>query len=320
MPTPSPVAADATGLADSSWISRVRDALRDYPKYTVDTWTSDGSAGVVSFTGVPLTVSKPPINFTGDTPSGTTTSLLVRDNTAGQNYTVITTGTPTSTQVLVNHDTGEIQWLAAPAVSHAIQISYQAVRWTDASISAALYAGLRAMFPRVGKTYVDTSIPIQVNVWDYTLPLWCQDPRARPIKVEIADPYIATEPFVPMDNWERVGLTQLHIPRSQRYSPVARLRITGWGPYLSLGDLEPQLYELPKWYALGVLLPHQETKRIREDQMVPLTQEGGQAPGLLVQTGDYFARRFEQELDRLARNAGPGYAVGIRTVYQRARH
>lgn len=311
MPTPSPVAADSTGLADSSWISRVRDALRDYPKYTTDAWTSDGSNGVVAYTGAPLTVSKPPIN------SG---SLLVRDNTAGQNYTVRTSGVPGATEVLVNYDTGEIQWLAAPAVSHAIQISYQAVRWTDDSITAALYAGLRAMFPRVGKTYTDTSIPIRVNVWDYTLPVWAQDPRARVTKVEIADPYIPTEPFVPMDNWERVGLTQLHIPRAQRYSPVARLRVSGWGPYLTLGDLEPQLYELPKWYALGVLLPHQETKRIREDTMVPLTQEGGQAPGLLVQTGDYFARRFEQELDRLARTAGPGYSVAIRTVYQRGGH
>lgn len=310
-PVPSPVAADATGLPDSQWVNRVRDALRDYAKYTVDAWTADGSNGVVGYTGAPLTVSKPPVN------SG---SLLVRDNTASQNYTVITTGTPSATQVLVNYDTGEIQWATAPTTGHAIQISYQAVRWTDDSIMGGLYAGLRAMFPRVGKTYTDTTVPIQVNVWDYTLPLWAQDPRSRVVKVEIADPYISTQPFVPMDNWERVGLTQLHIPRSQQWAPTARLRITGWGPYLQLADLEPQLYELPKWYALGVLLPHQETKRIREDLMVPLTQEGGQAPGLLVQTGDYFARRFEQELDRLARNAGPGYAVGIRTIYQRKRH
>lgn len=262
-------------------------------------------------TGAPLTVSKAPIN------SG---SLLVRDNTAGTDYTVVTSGSPSATQVLVNYDTGEIQWLTAPTTGHAIQISYQAVRWTDDSITAALYAGLRAMFPRVGKTYVDTSVSIAVDTWDYTLPVWAQDPRSRVVKVECADPYISIEPFRPLDNWERVGLTQLHIPRSQAYSPIARLRITGWGPYLQLGDLEPQLYELPKWYALGVLLPHQETKRIREDTMVPLTQEGGQAPGLLVQTGDYFARRFEQELDRLARSPGPGLALPIRTVYDRIRH
>lgn len=221
---------------------------------------------------------------------------------------------------MVNHDTGEIQWATAPTTGNAIQLSYQAVRWTDASINAALYAGLRAMFPRVGKTYTDTSVPIQVNVWDYNLPIWAQDPRARVTKIECRDPNVLTQPWKPLDNWERVGLTQLHIPQSQRYSPAAYLRISGWGPYLQLGDLEPQLYELPKWYALGVLLPHQETKRIREDTMIPLTQEGGQGPGLLVQTGDYFARRFEQEMDRLARLQGPGMAVAIRTTYQRARH
>src|ERR1700676_3076323 len=126
MPIPSPVAADSTGLPDSQWVIDVRDSLRDYPKYVVDAWTSDGSNGVVSYTGAPLTVSKPPINYT----AGAST-LLVRDNTGAVNYTVITAGTPSATQVLVNHDTGEIQWATAPAASHAIQISYQAVRWSD---------------------------------------------------------------------------------------------------------------------------------------------------------------------------------------------
>jgi len=322
MPTPMPVAADSTGLPDITWVTDVRDGLRDYAKYTTDAWTADGVNGIVTFTGAPLTVSKPPINYTIDGAGNfSTSSLLVRDNTAAQNYTVIVSGTPSGTQVLVNHDTGEIQWATAPVAGHAIQLSYQAVRWTVASITTALYAGLRAMFPRVGKTYADTSVQIQVNQWDYTLPNWCQDPRSRITKIEVADPYIPTEPFRPdIISWERVGLTTLHLPSSQRFSPVARLRISGWGPYLALGDLEPQLYHLPIWYALGVLLPKQEAKRIREDTMVPLTQEGGQTPGLLTQTGDYYARRFEQEIERLGRTMGPGYNVPLTTVYQRRRY
>src|SRR5690349_3142556 len=107
MPIPTPVAADSTGLPDTTWITDVRDALRDYPKYTTETWTADGSNGVVSFTGAPLTVAKPPINIPGGLASNT--SLLIRDFTASQNYSVITSGTPSGTQVLVNHDTGEIQ-------------------------------------------------------------------------------------------------------------------------------------------------------------------------------------------------------------------
>src|SRR5665213_3143085 len=230
MPIPSPVAAESTGLADSVWITHVRNRLKDYPKYTTETWTADGSNGVIGYTGAPVTVAKPPINISGDIMSGTS-SLIVRDNTAGQNYTVITSGTPSSSQVLVNHDTGEYSWAAAPAVGHVIQLSYQFCKWTDASITTALYDGLHAMFPRVGKTYTDTSIQIAVNQWDYTLPVWFQDPRSKITGVEIADPYIPTEPFRPAPaGFRRVGLSSLHLPWSQRYSPVARLRVHGWGP------------------------------------------------------------------------------------------
>ena len=316
MPIPTPVAADSTGQPDSSWITDVRDALRDYPLYRTGTWTADGTGGVVSYTGGPLKVANPPINFAGGVRNGgSTSSLLLRDFTASQNYTVVTSGTPSSTQVLVNHDTGEIQWAAAPTTAHVIQYSYQSVRWTDDSILTALYDGLRAMFPRVGKTYTDTSIQIQVNQWDYTLPVWFQDPRAKLTGLEIADPFIPTEPFRQAPSGSRrVGLTSIHLPWSQRFSPVARLRVHGWGPYLQLGDLEPQLYALPIWYALGTLLPKQETKRIREDTMVPLAGSGGQQPGLNMQTGDYFARRFEAAMAILART--PTQTLPMATTYQ----
>jgi hypothetical protein len=316
MPVPAPVAADSTGLPDSVWITKVRDALRDYPKYTTEAVTGDGTNGAVGFTGAPLTVAKPPINIVGDILAGTS-SLVIRDATASQVYTVITSGVPGPTQVLVNHDTGEIQWATAPTAGHIIQYGYQFCRWTDQSIINALYDGLHAMFPRVGKTYTDIEIPIQVNVWDYALPVWFQDPRSRLLSLEIADPYIPTEPWKPAPpGIRRIGLTTLHLPWAQGYSPTARLRISGWGPYLTLGDLEPQLHDLPIWSALGTLLPKQETKRIREDTMVPLAQTGGQTPGQQLQTGDYFTRRFEAAMAILARTPGPGPSLPIATSYQ----
>jgi hypothetical protein len=97
----------------------------------------------------------------------------------------------------------------------------------------------------------------------------------------------------------------LHLPWSQGYSPTARLRVSGWGPYLALGDLEPHLFALPTWYALGTLLAAQESKRIREDTMVPLAQIGAQQPSLLLQTGDYFIRKFDAELEAQKRTIGP---------------
>ena len=319
MPTPAPVAADSTGLPDSVWITKVRDALRDYPKGTTEVWTADGTNGVVGYTGAPITVAKPPINIVGDILSGTST-LLIRDATSGQVYTVITSGTPSATQVLVNHDTGEIQWATAPIASHIIQLGYQFCRWTDQSITNALYDGLHAMFPRVGKTYTDIEIPIQVNVWDYALPVWFQDPRSRITALEIADPYIPTEPFrTAPAGIRRIGLTTLHLPWAQRYSPTARLRLQGWGPYLTLGDLEPQLHDLPIWSALGTLLPKQESKRIREDTMVPLAQSGGQTPSLQLQTGDYYTRRFEAAIAILARIPPAGLPIPMQRQW-RMRH
>ena len=307
-PIPSPAAEDSTGLADSSWITRVRDALRDYPAYTIGTWQADGVNGVIGPNAVPLRTDKSPIN------DG---SLLVYDATTATNYTVITTGSPSAGQVLANYDTGELVFGAAPAAADAIQISYQWCKWRDQTILDNLYAGLRAMFPRVGKVQEDNSVNIQVNVWDYTLPSFCQDPRSRIYDVQIRDPNVPTEPYHDIaGGWFRKGLTTLHIPQAQRYSPVARLWIYGWGPYLTLGDLEPQLYHLPVLYALGLMMPKQDTYRLRQDAMVPLTQEGGQAPLLMTQSGDHFMKQFETEMERLARVMGPGYNIRLRSYLE----
>jgi hypothetical protein len=241
-------------------------------------------------------------------------SLSVRDNTSAVNYTIITSGTPTGTQLLANFDTGELRFPIAPAANDVVQINYQTVKWRDQKILDALYAGLREMFPHVGKVYTDTSTSIQVNVWDYTLPVWAQDPRSRVYNVEIRDPGIIVEPYRDIrGGWYRVNLTTLHIPRSQYYSPVGNLRIVGWGPYLVLGDLEPQLFHLPVWYALSVLLPKKESFRLRQDTAVPITQEGGQAPGLLTQTGEYYYQRFKECLAELAKVPGPGWNIKVRT-------
>jgi hypothetical protein len=307
-PVPAPVAADSTGLPDSQWITSVRDGLEDYQEYKLDSWTADGTNGVVGANAAPVKTTLRPIN------DG---SLTVRDNTAAVNYSVITSGIPTSTQVLANLNTGELTFASAPAASHVIQMSYQPVKWRDQKILDALYAGLRAMFPRVGKTYTDTSINIQVNVYDYTLPLWAQDPRSRIYNVEVRDPGILIEPYREIRRgWKRVNLTTIRLFASQSYSPIANLWVNGWGPYLTLGDLEPQLYDLPVWYALSVLLPKKESFRLRQDTAVPLTQEGGQAPTLLTQTGEYYAQRFERELERLERLPGPSWNIRVLTTYQ----
>jgi hypothetical protein len=181
--------------------------------------------------------------------------------------------------------------------------------------------GLRAIFPVCGKTYTDTTVKIAVNQWDYSLPTWFNDPRSRIISIEVNDLNIPTEPYKPAPpGEERVGLGVLHLPWAQRFGPTAILRIVGWGPYLRLGDLEPQLYNLPIYYALSVLLPKRETKRIREDTIVPIAQLGAAQPTLHMQTGDYWARRFEVALKNLERLPGPTSRRPWASMRQRSRY
>ena len=312
-PIPTPVASDATGLPDSQWVGDVRDALEDYPDPKNESWTADGVGGVFGAGAGPLRLQNKPYD---GTPVGTYVS--VTDNGVAQ--TVVTTA-PTSGQVQIDYNKRALIFPTAPTSTHTIAVGYYSCTWTDASILTALYAGLRQMFPSVGKTYFDSSIQIQVNKWDYTLPLWAQAPDAQISLVEFQDPSIATEPWRPLNNWARRGLTQLHVPGAQRLSPVAKLRVTGWGGYQQLSDLEPDLYHLPIWYALSVLLPKKEAFRIRQDTMVPLTQEGGQQPGLQVQTGDYYAKRFDAELKQKKRAYGPpGSSRPIATTYAVTNH
>src|SRR5438552_18100033 len=107
-PIPNPVASDSTGLPDLTWITDVRAGLRDYPKKLIETWTADGVNGPSAVAAAPLSVLYPPIN--GD---ATANTPLIRDNTAATNYTVIDSGAPAAGQVLVNYDTGELQFASA---------------------------------------------------------------------------------------------------------------------------------------------------------------------------------------------------------------
>lgn len=318
-PVPNPAAADSTGLPDSSWIAKVRDALEDYPRWLLEQFTGDGVSGVNTAGSAPLSIQFPKIN--GSSVAGDNTPL-VQDTTGPVNYVVVDYPTvPAAGQVQVNYDTGEFTFQAAPTNGHTIQISYQTCKWRDQAILDALMDGLRAMFPTCGKTYVDNSLQITNLQWDYQLPAWFNDPRSKIIQIEINDLNQPTEPYkLAPPGEERVGLGILHLPWAQRYGTTAVLRITGWGPYLRLADLEPQLYNLPVWSALGSLLPKKETKRIREDTMVPAAQLGAAQPTLHLQTGDYWERRFQAALANLARLPGPTNRRPWASMRQRTRY
>lgn len=315
-PTPQPQSVASSGVPDSQFITDVRRSLGDQPIWLREQQSGDGTNGVNSAAAVPFRVGRPPIydNTTSNTPLYVTVG--------GTSQTVISTGTPGTNQVLVNYENGELTFGAAPASgTNNVLWAYQKVKWTDQAILNALMAGLRAMFPKVGKEYVDTSVTIQVVKWDYQVPVWAQSPGSEIYGVEVQPAGISVVPFRPLaaPDWDRIGVNTLHIPESQMYPPNSILRITGRGPYLKLGDLEPQLYELPILYACFSLLAKEEAVRLRDDRMAAASSEGAHAPGQMTNTSGFYKKMFDQELDKV-RRVGGGWRKKFITVYQRRRY
>lgn len=304
-PVPLPFAAEGTGLNDAQWITDCRDALKDWPMYTNESGTGNGVSGAVSAGSTPWRVTRPPIN------DG---SLSV--TVAGGAQTVIETGTPTGTQVLVNYDTGELTFGTVPASSAAIAIGYQLCTWRDRTILTALMAGLREMFPRVGKLHSDQSNLVQVNTWEYQLPGWAMDPRSQILRLQVRDPDVPTQDWKDIWKYERVGLGTIRIPSAQRYSTAARMRVQGWGPYLELGDLEPQLYHLPIWFAAGTLLLKKASLQARSDSM-PAVEQGAQRVTDMASLGQLYLQRFDSAMQEMQKAPGPGRRLRIVTSYDK---
>jgi hypothetical protein len=192
-------------------------------------------------------------------------------------------------------------------VGATVTIGFRWVRWTDRTILEAVVAGMRQLFPAIGKTYVDTSIRLQANTWDYRLPSWASDPRSRLLSIEVRDPDVLTQPYNPIRSWELNGDSTVMIPRSQSYSPAAGLRITGWGPYLYLGDMEPQLRSLPIWYAIGTIVADRAAADQRNDTLVPASQEGKSPTLDQLNVGKHYMNLFQAAKQDLERAAGPKF-------------
>lgn len=297
-----PLIGESTGLADSVWIADVRDKLRDYLFRVNESKAADGSSGVNTSTSMPYRVSRPPIN------DG---SLICTVNAVAQ--AVIESGAPGANQVLVNYDTGELTFSAAPPATQPIAVQYQPVRWRDQTILNALYAGMRRIsLVKSGRQFVDTQIVIQIMKWEYDLPPAFASPRARILGVEVRDPDIPTEDWREVRRYEQVEPTVLRIPNAMDYSPgQARIRVTGWGPYARLADMEPELYEVPLWYALAVLNLNEAARMARTGNSQPRDSEGQKGENDFAAQGKLNMDLFKDALEDLKRAPGPRYKMKI---------
>jgi hypothetical protein len=279
----------SAGTSDAVFIRKLRLFCEDEPLFSPEQLSANG-------TSTEYRISQFPIHEQGiSIKIGATAQTLIdtRNNLIGKGANFCS----------IDYETGWVFWDVAPgAGTNNVQFRKDKVRWRNERMLEALYTGLKQMFPIVWQKAVDTtSITLQVNQWDYTLPIVFNDPRVKLYQVEVQSIPSAYERFHIIQNWRRVGSNILQVPQSQYYYPGSIVRLSYYGPYQSLADLEPQLEPLPLWYAKGFLLSNKETVRARFDQSTT-TQDGQSNPvGTSQNAGEYFFKKFYQALDALKR-------------------
>jgi hypothetical protein len=181
-----------------------------------------------------------------------------------------------------------------------ITFTHYRVRWRDSKILAALGAGLRLIFPRIGQTYT-TVFQTATNIWEYSLPPDFNDPRTRITSVELQEVPYMTERYHPITTWRRVGLNSIKLSDGGDLPPGTNIRVTYWGPYRSLSDLEDQLQWLPVLYAKYKLLSDKEALRARGD-IAAITQDAGaNQPGTQMTVALAYLQEFNDALLQLKR-------------------
>lgn len=290
----------AQGLDDQSFLTVLRDDMDDPPLPVTETFAS---ASVVPF----VRLTKVPAYDADD-------FLSVINTATGKSLS------PVPSRQLITQDsefymepeTGYV-YLNSLAATANLQVSHYTVRWTNRRMLNALYAGLKAMFPSIWqvKYFVFQAV---VNQWEYQLPNDFLDPSTSIFRVEWQEIPFGTERYHRGPSWFPVGLNLIHIPWSQALTPGANIRVHFAAPYQSLSELEPQVMQLPLWYAKGKLLMDKEVLRSRYDLGPVAQNDQAYPPGTSQNAGIYHLQQYERELARLQR---PLPAPAIRSVYAR---
>ena len=276
-----------SGTGDRVFTWRLRQLLRDMPVQANEQASGDGSTTFFQMQKVPIYDDQ----YTVITVSNIQVPIVRSLDQLGP------------TNVYVDFDNGGVwfaQGNAPPAASNNIAIQKNRVRWTDGVMLASLNGGLRQMFPNFFKWAVDTSITLQVNQWDYTLPNAFWDPRVRILSVSIQEVPSSVNRPVPISGFTQRGLNIIDIPTSQRYTPGATVWIEYTAPYRSLSELEPQAHDLPLWYAAAQLLGFDEAKRTRVDTQSPAAEASANPPQYQQNAGSWYMAQFNAMVTKMA--------------------
>lgn len=272
------------GTSDRVFSNRLRQLLRDLPVAANEQTNGDGVTTLFQLQKVPVYDDSNTIMTVNGLPLPIVRS---RSNLAGNNC-------------YLEFDTGTVIFGTAPPVGqNNIAVQKTRVRWAESTLIESLTGGLRQLFPAQFKLAVDTSITLQVNQWDYTLPQAFWDPRVRIISVSTREVPSSVNRVIQISGFSRRGLNTIEIPTSQWYTPGATVFIEYTAPYRSLSELEPQLYDLPLWYAAGQLLGFDEARRTVVATQSPAAEASANPPGYQQNTGAWYMTQFRTMLAQL---------------------
>ena len=176
----------------------------------------------------------------------------------------------------------------------------------------ALNEGIQACYPLIYKRVIDTSVTIQPNTWEYTIPNMpgtyngdtIQIPRIG--EIEIQEPGVV--PYFPTAAWSlRRGVEGGHKIKFQNLETTGALvRINGYGPFADLADYTGTLDQswprpanyLPTIYAAASLLMSGEAGRVRNTSGAVDNREQANRVGSSMTAGQNLMNRFLFELNR----------------------
>lgn len=297
--SPSATWGMEAGVDDNTFVARMRELLDDYPIPADEQFTGNGTATKFQCGKTKINDDK----YVQVGIGGVTQNIVnSRDAIPGGS-------------VYLDYDTGLMIFPAAPpAATNNVTINKSRVRWRDSSILAALYGGLRSLFPDLFKDAVDTSITMATNQWVYPLPSDFWDPRIHIKRVTMQEVPSSTNQPKNFGTFNRIGADQIQVQSSQGFSPGSILGIEYQGPYRSLSELEPQAYDLPLWYAAAQLLGFKEAQRTRIDGQTVASESSANPTGYQQNTGAWFMAQYRQLRQQLARPMSMAKAV---STYER---
>lgn len=189
----------------------------------------------------------------------------------------------------------------------------------------ALNEAVQACYPLIYKPVIDTSLAVETNTWEYTVPdmpgTYGGATRPIPIisSIDLLISGAGTVPYRPMRAFEVLRGAAPVLKFKWLEIPGSTIRIKGYGPFPDMADYTGSLDSLwpseanylPPIYAAASLLLSGEAGRVRQSSGAVDTREQANRVGSSASIGATLMNRFRQEL---ALSAMPPMPRHVRTA------